>query len=158
MQQYAGNPMSTTDYTNDVKNLIALREDLQSIFVQRPFVLVPAARADAQADIGPYEPHHSLRVPAEQSTDDKGANAIWARGLLTADALESLPSSEVVDPLESPAWRALLAPVAIVKGWWREGDACRHVDLVLVLQGRPAHLNLDHHGLPPHTEYSNNRR
>ena len=41
MMQYADNPVSTTNPTTDVANLIALREDLHSIFDQRFFVLVP---------------------------------------------------------------------------------------------------------------------
>ena len=45
MDQYTGSPTSGTDYTNDVQNLIALREDLHSIFDQRFFVFVPKGSA-----------------------------------------------------------------------------------------------------------------
>lgn len=45
MQQYTNNPLSATNHTNDVKNLIVLREDLHSIFDQRLFVFVPKGPA-----------------------------------------------------------------------------------------------------------------
>ncbi|KAF8514801.1 hypothetical protein BDD12DRAFT_116191 [Trichophaea hybrida] len=45
MGQYADNPVSTTNPTTDVANLIALRDDLHSIFDQRFFVLVPKGSA-----------------------------------------------------------------------------------------------------------------
>jgi hypothetical protein len=45
MGRYADNFVSTTNPTTDVANLIALREDLHSIFDQRSFVLVPKGSA-----------------------------------------------------------------------------------------------------------------
>ncbi|KAF8539796.1 hypothetical protein BDD12DRAFT_980730 [Trichophaea hybrida] len=45
MAQYALNPVSPTNPTTNVANLITLREDLHSIFDQRFFVLVPKGSA-----------------------------------------------------------------------------------------------------------------
>lgn len=67
MNQYTESPTSRTDLTNDMQNLITLREDLHSIFDQRFFVFVPKGSAFyvhfllPTVDLGPIYHNREVR-------------------------------------------------------------------------------------------------